>query len=68
MIEEPEETVEDLEHRSEELGKDIEETKGDWQRRQESAAVPGAVPDEADAPDDESDPPGDDESDPPGDG
>ncbi len=59
MPEEPEETVEKLEQQSEKLDKDIEETKDDWERKQESAAVPGAVPDESDAHSDDADPPDD---------
>ncbi len=42
---EPEETVDDLEERGEKLGEEIEETRDDWERKQESSAVPGAVPD-----------------------
>jgi hypothetical protein len=41
--------VEDLKHQGDKLDQDIEQTRGDWESKQEDTGVPGAVPD----PDDE---------------
>ena len=57
-------TVDDLEHQGDKLGHEIDETKSDWEGKQESAAVPGAVPD----PDEDGDPEDDDGDDPEDDG
>ena len=37
--------VEDLEERSERVGEHIEETREDWESKEEDPAVPGAQPD-----------------------
>jgi len=50
-------TVDDLENRSDKLGEEIDETKSDWESKQESSGVPGAVPD----PDAKSESDGDDD-------
>ncbi len=39
-------TVDDLEHQSDKLGEKIDGTKSDWESKQESSAVPGAVPED----------------------
>ena len=36
--------AEDLKHQGDKLGEDIEATKDDWERKQDDAGVPGAVP------------------------
>lgn len=44
QADEPEQTAEDLAHRGDKLQDDIESTREDWESKQESQAVPGAVP------------------------
>jgi hypothetical protein len=47
-----EKTLEELEAQSEEVGEHIDDTRSDWERKQQDAAVPGAEPgEEADAED-----------------
>lgn len=41
-------TVEELEERGEEVGKDIEDAKSDWESKKDDSSVPGAQPDEDD--------------------
>lgn len=48
-------TVDDLEHQSDKLGEQIETTKSDWEGKQDSSAVPGAVPDPDEEPTEEAD-------------
>ena len=50
--EEAERTVGDLEHQSDKLEEQIEDTRSDWEGKKESSDVPGAVPDENDVSDD----------------
>jgi len=38
--------LDEMEERSEELGKEIEETEADWERKKADDSVPGALPDE----------------------
>jgi len=38
--------LDEMEERSEELGKEIEETEADWERKKQDDSVPGALPDE----------------------
>lgn len=42
---EAEREADELEHRGEELGDDIESARRDWKRKQEDDSVPGAIPD-----------------------
>jgi hypothetical protein len=37
-------TVSDLKHQGDKLEEEIESTRTDWERKQEDASVPGAVP------------------------
>ena len=41
--------ADDLKHQGDKLDEDIENTKADWERKKDDAAVPGAVPDPKDA-------------------
>lgn len=43
-----EDTADDLKHQGDKLAEDIESTKADWERKQDDASVPGAVPDPGD--------------------
>lgn len=45
--EEPERTAEDLQQRADRVERDIERTRGDWERKQDDPNVPGAVPGES---------------------
>ena len=40
-----EESLDEMEARSEELGEEIDETRSDWKRKQQDSSVPGADPD-----------------------
>ncbi len=40
-----EDEAEKLEDQGERVGRDIEETRDDWEAKQDSSSVPGAVPD-----------------------
>ncbi len=43
--------AEEMEQRGEQVSDQIDETRGEWQRKQSDAAVPGAAPSEEDADD-----------------
>lgn len=57
---EPERDIEELEERGEKVERDIEETKHDWEAKQESSQVAGAVKPEDDSQEDDSVEPEDD--------
>jgi hypothetical protein len=44
--EEAEREADDLEHRTEELGKHVDETRQDWESKKSDESIPGAKPDE----------------------
>jgi hypothetical protein len=44
--EELEHEADALEHEGDKVERDIEETRGDWESKQEASDVPGAVPEE----------------------
>lgn len=54
--EEADRTVADLEHQSDELDEEIDKARSDWESKQESSSVPGAVPDPGDQDEEPSDP------------
>ena len=41
---EPEHELQDMEHRSAQLDDEIDDVRGDWRRKQQDPAVPGAEP------------------------
>ena len=43
--ERPEDDVEEMEARTDEVGREIDEVAGDWERKKEDSSVPGAVGD-----------------------
>ena len=45
---EAEEAAEELKHHGDQLGESIQETRQDWEHKQDDQSVPGAVPDPED--------------------
>ena len=51
MSEQPEREVEEMEERSERLEEEIDEARGDWERKKSDSSVPGAAGDPEEAED-----------------
>ena len=45
--------ADDMEERSEKVGREIEDARGDWESKKSDAKIPGAQPEEDEAPDEE---------------